>query len=160
MVALEDTSKRLNNMKEQCSEQCSGPSARLQVMPEQGREIISHCDGRVALLDGSARVFVQLWISVMPRVVREAYVVREGAWSHGCSKEKDFPVSRGHAPQPSGSAARGPCGMPELRGDQAASPYLQPLRALRRARGRCSREAAAGRRPGLSAGCGVLLVRP
>ncbi len=123
-------------------------------------DLISHCDGAVALLDGAARVFVQSWISVMPRAVRGAHVVREGALSHGCTKEKDLPVARRHAPQPSGAAARGACRMRQLRRAEAAAPRMQPLRPLRRARSGRGRQAAAGRCPGLRPGRGVLSGSP
>ncbi len=120
----------------------------------------SHCDGAVALLDGAARVFVQSWISVMPRAIRGAHVVREGALSHGRTEEKDLPVTRGHAPQPSGVAARGACRMRQLRRTEASPSRMQPLRLLRWARSGRGREAAAGRRPGLTPDRGALLVRP
>jgi hypothetical protein len=120
---------------------------------------IRHCDRSVALLDGPARVFVQSWMSVMPRAVRGAHVVREGAQSHGRTKEKNLPVARGDAPQSSGPPARGARRVPKLRRSKTAPSRVQPLRLLRRARSGGSREAAAGRCPGLRPGRRVLLVR-
>jgi hypothetical protein len=117
--------------------------------------LISHCDGPARLLEGAARVFVQSWMSVMPRAVRGAHVVREGALSHGRTKEKDLPVPRRHAPQPSGPAARGARRMRQLRRAEAAPSRMQPLRPLRRPRGGRCWQAAAGRCPGLRPGRGV-----
>lgn len=131
-----------------------------QSRPELLVGFISHCDGAVGLLDGAARVFVQSWISVRPRAVREAHVVREGALSHGRTKEKNLPVACRHAPQSPGVADRSACRMRQLRGTEAAPPRLQPLWPLRWARSGGSREAAAGRCPGLRPGRGVSPPRP
>ena len=134
---------------------------RLKSTPD-GRTLIikaivfmSHCGAAVALLDGAARVFVQLWISVTPRALRGAHVVREGALSHGRTEEKDLPVARGHASQSPGADARGACRMRQLRRTEAAASRVQPLWPLRRARSCRSREAATGRCTGLRPGRGV-----
>jgi hypothetical protein len=125
----------------------------------QARKTITHCDSAVALLEGAACVFIQLWIFVMPRAVRGAHVAREGALSHGCTEEKDVPLARGYAPQPSGAETRGIRRMRQLRRTEAAAPCMQPLRAIRWARSCRSREAAEGRRPGLRPVPGARLVR-
>jgi len=124
------------------------------------RRFISHCDRLIALLDGAALVFVQLWILVMLRTGREAQFVIEGALAHGRTEKKNLPVARRHASQPSGAAHRGTCRVWQLWRAEASPPRMQPLWPLRRARSGCSREAAAGRCPRLRPGRGVLQVRP
>jgi hypothetical protein len=63
-----------------------------------------------------------------------------GAPDYGRTEEKDEPVAAGYAPQPRGLAARGACGVPELRRAEAAASCVQPLRLLRWARGRSRRQ--------------------
>jgi hypothetical protein len=121
---------------------------------------ISHCDEAFALLDGAARVSIQSWIPDVPRSVRGVRAVLEGALAHGRTKEKNLPVTPGHAPQPSGAAARSAFRVRQLRRAEAAAPRVQPLRPLRWTRGRCCRQGAAGRCKGLRPGIGVRLVNP
>jgi hypothetical protein len=76
-----------------------------------------------------------------------------GAPDYGRTEEKNDPVAAGYAPQPRGLAARGACGMPELRRTEAAASCVQPLRLLRWARGGCRRqEDAEGRGSRLTRG--------
>jgi hypothetical protein len=76
-----------------------------------------------------------------------------GAPDYGRTEEKNDPVAAGNAPQPRGLAARGACGVPELRRAEAAASCVQPLRLLRWARGGCRRqEDAEGRGSRLTRG--------
>ena len=83
-----------------------------------------------------------------------------GAQSHGRSQAKDVAVPPRHATQPPGAAARGPRRVPELRRTEAAAPRLQPLRLLRRTRGRAGRRCAEGRCSRLTPGRGVASLLP
>ena len=97
----------------------------------------------------------------MPRTIRGAHVVREGAQSHGRTEEKDLArrargMRRSHQALPHEAHAECPnCG--ELK---RPAPRLQPLRPLRWARSGRGREGAAGRCPGLRPDRGAPLVRP
>jgi hypothetical protein len=60
-----------------------------------------------------------------------------GAQFNGRTEEKDLAVAAWDASRSPGVAARGAYRMLQLRRVEAAAPCLQPLRLLRRARGRC-----------------------
>ena len=118
---------------------------------------ISHCRRGEALLDGAAHYLALL---DGPRWLGGAAVIEEGALAHGRTEEKDHTVAPGHASRASCAAEGDACRMRELWRAQAPAPRLQPLRLLRRARGRSRRQGAAGRCPRLSRGSGMGLIRP
>ena len=151
MTALSGTSRA----SEPCDQSRISTVLSMRRPGEHGRAMpagrwLSHCDGAVALLDGAACVFVQSRIPDMPRVVCGVPIALERAFAHGRTKEKNLPVPPGDAPQPSGAAARGARGVRQLRRVEAATPRVQALRLLPRARGDCGRQGAARRCPGLS----------